>query len=339
MLESYLKTKDYSISNENFQLLLDDRIDLLITYPKPKEEDLAKYYESDAYISHKDGQNSMIDRIYQTVKKYTLAKKLELLNSFQVDEKKVLDIGCGTGDFLNTCQKSGWKVTGIEPSEKARNKAQDKLEKGTYIYSDLHAFFEEEESIDKTNLDYKQNYKQTKLYHHNEHETKNIEKEVLKFDMENSDHSTNVFPYQFDVITLWHVLEHVYDLDAYIFKLKKLLKPNGVLVIAVPNFKSYDAEYYKEYWAAYDVPRHLWHFSQTSIHRLFSTEMMKVVKTLPMKFDAFYVSLLSEQYKSGKSGIFNLCKALVMGIKSNHKAKKSGEYSSLIYLIQNLKSD
>ena len=110
---------------------------------------------------------------------------------------------------------------------------------------------------------------------------------------------------KFDVITLWHVLEHVENLQEYINTLKSLLTENGTLLIAVPNYKSYDAKHYKEFWAAFDVPRHLWHFSQTSIHKIFSEEDMIVEKTIPMKFDFYYVSLLSEKYKSGKMTPFH----------------------------------
>lgn len=139
----------------------------------------------------------------------------------------------------------------------------------------------------------------------------------------------------FDVITLWHVLEHIPNLIEYTHQLKKILKPNGVLIIAVPNFKSYDASSYKEFWAAYDVPRHLWHFSKTGIKKIFSDIEMNVEKILPMKFDAFYVSLLSEKYKSKKS---RPLRAFFNGLRSNLKASKNGEYSSLIYLIKNNKN-
>lgn len=136
----------------------------------------------------------------------------------------------------------------------------------------------------------------------------------------------------FDVITLWHVLEHLPNLHAQVLILKTLLKPNGTLVIAVPNYKSYDAKYYKNFWAAYDVPRHLWHFSRESILRLFKTVEMKVVNTLPMVFDAFYVSLLSEKYKNS---LLKIIPAFFIGWLSNSKAKRSGEFSSLIYVIKN----
>ncbi|MDA9086952.1 class I SAM-dependent methyltransferase [Polaribacter sp.] len=137
---------------------------------------------------------------------------------------------------------------------------------------------------------------------------------------------------KFDVITLWHVLEHVENLKNTIKVLKSLLQPEGRIVVAVPNYKSYDAEFYKEHWAAYDVPRHLWHFSQKAIHKLFLEAEMIVEETLPMKFDSYYVSLLSEKYKTGKS---NPVKAFYRGFLSNHSAKSTTEYSSLIYVIKN----
>ena len=137
---------------------------------------------------------------------------------------------------------------------------------------------------------------------------------------------------KFDVITLWHVLEHVENLKNTIKVLKSLLQPEGRIVVAVPNYKSYDAEFYKEYWAAYDVPRHLWHFSQKAIHKLFLEVEMIVEETLPMKFDSYYVSLLSEKNKTGKS---NPIKAFYRGFLSNRRAKSTTEYSSLIYVIKN----
>ena len=138
--------------------------------------------------------------------------------------------------------------------------------------------------------------------------------------------------HSFDIITMWHVLEHVPNLENQIKELKRLLKPNGSLIIAVPNFKSFDANYYKEHWAAFDVPIHFWHFSKTAIKLLFEKENMKLEKVLPMKFDAFYVALLSEKYKTGK---MNYIKAFFIGLKSNLKARKSSEYSSHIYIIKN----
>ncbi|MFC4475939.1 class I SAM-dependent methyltransferase [Flavobacterium chungangensis] len=135
-----------------------------------------------------------------------------------------------------------------------------------------------------------------------------------------------------DVITMWHVLEHVPDLELQIQELKRLLKPTGTLIIAVPNYKSFDANHYQTFWAAYDVPIHFWHFSKKSIQLLFERVNMKLEKVLPMKFDSFYVSLLSEKYKTGK---MNYIKAFLIGLKSNWKAKNSKEYSSHIYILKN----
>ena len=134
----------------------------------------------------------------------------------------------------------------------------------------------------------------------------------------------------FDLITMWHVLEHVDDLHSQVENLYRLLKPNGRLVIALPNFKSWDAQHYKNYWAAYDVPRHLYHFDRETITSIISTDSIRLEKVAPMKWDAFYVSLLSEQHKKSK---FAYPKAFINGLRSNFKAKRTGEYSSLIYIF------
>lgn len=135
-----------------------------------------------------------------------------------------------------------------------------------------------------------------------------------------------------DVITMWHVLEHVPNLENQIKELKRLLKPTGTLIVAVPNFKSFDAKHYEAFWAAYDVPIHFWHFSKKSIQLLFEKVDIKLENVLPMKFDSFYVSLLSEKYKTGKMNYF---KAFFVGLRSNLKAKKTNEYSSHIYVLKN----
>lgn len=136
---------------------------------------------------------------------------------------------------------------------------------------------------------------------------------------------------KFQAITMWHVLEHVPNLFDYLERIKTLLDSDGKLIVAVPNFKSYDAQYYKEFWAAYDVPRHLWHFSQESIHKIFESLQMKVVETKPMVYDSFYISLMSEKYKHQK---MKPIAAFWHGLLSNLKAKRTSEYSSLIYVIK-----
>ena len=134
-----------------------------------------------------------------------------------------------------------------------------------------------------------------------------------------------------DIITAWHVLEHVSDLRKTIKLLRKKLSDTGVLLIAVPNLNSYDAAYYKEHWAALDVPRHLYHFTQESFGKLLELNKLTLVNTIPMHFDSYYVSLLSEKYKNQRNNYF---RALKTGYTSNQKAKQTGEYSSLIYVIR-----
>ncbi len=291
----FISTQDFSVSNESFDLVLDEELEMLITTPQPSTDNLGKYYESDSYISHTDSKQTFFDKIYQIVKSFTISQKVKLINhsTIKSDQKTLLDIGCGTGDFLVASQKKGWKVFGVEPNQKAIQIAKNKLNEMSVRAQSRTLPFEKNQIINSID------------------EFKNK---------------------QFDCITMWHVLEHIPDLKNYISSLKKLLKPNGTLIIAVPNYKSFDANYYGKFWAAYDVPRHLWHFSKKSIQLLFEKEQMKVVKTVPMKFDAYYVSLLSEKNKTGAA---NPIKAFLIGFRSNIAAIRSKEHSSIIYVIKN----
>ena len=129
----------------------------------------------------------------------------------------------------------------------------------------------------------------------------------------------------FDLITMWHVLEHVDELKWQVSQLQRLVKSNGRIVIAVPNYKSYDGQYYKEHWAAYDVPRHLNHFNKQTITKIFKASGLELKKTDKLIWDAYYISYMSEQYKHHK---FPLIKGAYRGLVSNCKARRSGEWSS-----------
>lgn len=275
----FLNVKDHSVSQETFELLYNEELDMLITHPQPSLEKLPSYYESADYISHTDGKKSLFEKMYQFVKGIALKNKLKLINSLS-EKGTILDIGAGVGDFLLTAKNDGWKIVGIEPSEKAKSIA---INKGV-------AFVKEMAEIE--------------------------------------DHSL-------DIITMWHVLEHVPNLEHQITELKRMIKPNGTIIIAVPNFNSFDANYYGKYWAAFDVPIHLWHFSKTAIQKLFAQHNLELTKVLPMKFDSFYVSLLSEKYKTGKMNFIN---AFFIGLKSNRYGSKNNEYSSHIYILKNVKN-
>lgn len=135
---------------------------------------------------------------------------------------------------------------------------------------------------------------------------------------------------KYDAITLWHVLEHVHNIKPVLKKFNELLKPKGKLVIAVPNFTSYDAGHYREFWAAYDVPRHLYHFSPRAMEVLLQNEGFIVEKKYPMWFDSLYVSMLSEQNKTGSN---NLVKSIFIGLISNLKTLINvSKCSSVIYV-------
>ncbi|WP_422349592.1 class I SAM-dependent methyltransferase [Flagellimonas sp.] len=273
-MKLFLKTKDYSVSNEEFDLLYDSELDMLVTQPQP--EDLFRYYESEAYISHTDAKTSVVDKLYQLVKRFNLGRKIQIAENQNIRSKSLLDFGAGTGDFLATAKERGFEVYGVEPNQKARDRAKQK-------------------------------------------------------GIELSESLSNLKGSKYGVITLWHVLEHLPNLDGQLEELKELLEEDGLLVVAVPNYKSFDAKHYKSHWAAYDAPRHLWHFSRTSISKLFERHQMEVIQTHPMIFDSFYVSLLSEKYKGNK---FYFFKAFAIGLWSNMSAWFSKEYSSVIYLIK-----
>jgi len=280
-IEPYIICKDYSVSRETFSLFLNETYGYLYTDPKPAEDELARYYESEEYISHTDAKSSIMDKAYQLVKQRSLKRKAQILEQHQEQGRRLLDIGCGTGDFLAFCQSLGWESWGVEPNQGARTLAQGKLDKDQRVLERLNDFKSEKAS--------------------------------------------------FNAISLWHALEHLPNLEEDISTILALLDPRGTLLVAVPNYKSFDARHYQNHWAAYDVPRHLWHFSQESIHKLFEERNCTVVETLPLYFDSFYVSLLSEKYKTGKSKPIS---AFFRGLQSNWRARRSGEYSSLIYVIK-----
>lgn len=269
----FLTCKDHLVTGEEFDLVKLEDSEILKTDPVP--ENLAKYYDSKEYISHTDSSENLQDKLYHWIKNFMLLQKLKWINEFK-EEGSILDIGAGTGDFLEIAKLKNWKVKGVEPNTSAREKAS---QKGIVL----------KEKLSEISSSY------------------------------------------FDVITMWHVLEHVKDPDSQIQYLKDLLNENGILVIAVPNFKSYDAIHYKKNWAAYDVPRHLWHFSKKGIEQLFKKNGFSLIKTKPLVFDSFYVSLLSEKHKSGSS---NFIKAFFTGLYSNLSATRTGEYSSLVYFFE-----
>ena len=246
--------------------------------PRPGKEKIGDYYKSKEYYSHQENKKGFIPRLYESVKKTNLRHKYNMATR-GMDEGKLLDIGCGVGDFIHTAETHGWECKGVEPSEDARNIAKTRI-KGQLLTS---------EDINQL-----------------------------------PDHS-------FDIITMWHVLEHVDDLKWQVEQLQRLIKYDGRIIIAVPNYQSYDGRYYKELWAAYDVPRHLNHFSKQTISKIFKTKDLQLIKVDRLIWDAYYISYMSEQYKHHK---FPLFRGAVRGLISNCKARKSGEWSSMVYVFE-----
>jgi SAM-dependent methyltransferase len=272
--------EDNTVSHEMFSIWKCNTCSVRFTQDIPEQDVIGKYYQSDSYVSHSDTKRGFINAMYHHVRNYTLNLKRKLVEKeVGTQSGDILDIGCGTGAFLNNMKNAGWSVTGLEPDETAKAKA-----------------FE--------------------LYKINPQQPSSL------FQLEGK---------TYDAITLWHVLEHVHQLDDYMQQLKKILKDKGAIFIAVPNHTSNDAGYYKEKWAAYDVPRHLYHFSPNSMEVLLQRHGMKLKKIKPMWFDSFYVSMLSEKIKTGKN---NIIKALIRGGVSNlQTVLNRRKCSSLIYII------
>jgi len=273
-----LQTFDYFLTREPFELWTCNHCTYTTTHPFPPLSQLGKYYQSEEYLSHSADQKGLINKIYKKLRNINLKQKYQHITKY-AREGQLLDIGCGTGEFLHFMQKNNWQVEGIEPNEQARKFA-----------------------IEKYNLKV------------------NDENQLKKL----ADHS-------FDVITMWHVLEHVPDLNERITEVKRLLAPKGTIVIAVPNLHSPDAKKYGKFWAGLDVPRHLHHFSPTSFEALAKLHHLNLVDMIPMKMDAYYVSMLSEKYMKHSFVYF---RAIMSGLLSNFNASKKNNYSSMIFVLK-----
>lgn len=162
-------------------------------------------------------------------------------------------------------------------------------------------------------------------------EARKFAKEQYQLNVYDEKEIENLADCSYDVITMWHVLEHVRTLNERMKEINRLLKPDGLLIIAVPNSDSYDAKFYKNFWAALDVPRHLYHFTKETIKLLIEKHGFKIENIKPMKFDSYYVSILSEKYKNGKPKFIN---AFFTGFISNLKARKYCNSSSVIFLCK-----
>ena len=280
-IQPVFDVKDYTVSQELFPVYHCNDCTARFTNNVPAEADIGAYYKSEDYISHTETSKGFINSLYHSVRRRTLQQKKWLIRNVSGKETgNLLDLGCGTGAFLQVMQNAKWQVKGLEPDPDARSIA---AARGLDVAATTQFFHLPSAS--------------------------------------------------FDVVTLWHVLEHVHQLHPYMDQLKSILKPDGWLVIAVPNYTSGDAQRYGKTWAAYDVPRHLYHFSPKSMKSLVQQHGLMVQDIRPMWFDSFYVSMLSEKYRG--TGRFGLLKAFWSGAMSNLNATRDTSHcSSLIYLIR-----
>lgn len=273
-----MKVTDYFLTQESFEIRETEIKGILKTYPIP--QNIEKYYDSKKYISHHQDSGSLKEKIYKWIQKFNLNYKAKIVKENKPNQSsdiRVLDYGCGAGEFIKSIEDD-YTTFGYEPNLTARARAQQKS-KSTIFINNLNE----------------------------------IKNESL------------------DIITLWHVFEHIENQREILNQFKQKLKPNGRLIIAVPNYRSYDAQKYQNFWAAYDVPRHIFHFSKEGMATLMTQENLEIKKIAPLLLDSFYIAMLSEKYK--KNPLFWLF-GVLHGAISNFKASKTGEFSSLIYCIE-----
>ena len=277
----FLSCEDYLASKENFEIYKCNVCRFALTQDFPGEDVIGKYYDAPEYVSHSDTHKGIINMLYHWVRKIALRSKSKIAVQYaSCKTGKLLDIGSGTGYFLNRMRELKWIVTGVEKSDAARKYAKDKFD----------------------------------------------------LDCQISDYLYDISANSKDVITMWHVLEHLEHLNKVLEHLHSILKDDGTLIIALPNKESLDAKYYKEYWAAYDVPRHLWHFSPSDFEHLVNRYHFELIETKPMYFDAFYISMLSEKNKGTFWGsIIGLIRGGIFFLRSLGDKHRC---SSLIYILK-----
>ncbi len=278
-----LSAQDYLVSEEVFHVEQCPSCDLQYTNPRPKPLKIRDYYLSEAYISHAGEARSPLEWAYQLVRRLMIQKKIRLLRRYIKPGGEVMDIGCGTGAFLEVLQSKGYKVRGYEPQESARKIAQNK-----------------------------------------------------NLNVSGKDDSLKDLPDQcLDGITLWHVLEHIHELGSNLELYRRLLVPGGFLIIAVPVHSAFDAGFYGEGWAAYDLPRHLYHFNRKTLQNALGTRGFRLLSRKGLPFDSLYVSLLSEK-QMGKLPVgLRQARALTIGMISNlYAMSRQKPWSSEMFVFQ-----
>lgn len=252
---------DNTVTHEQFSVHLCANCSFLFTSPRPEQDSIGAYYLSNNYISHTETAQGLQDRVYHFVRKRALKGKYKLVARY-APGGALLDVGCGTGDFLAYMAEHNYAVQGVEVSSDARKIT---AKKNLRVAAHLDTL---------------------------------------------PDNGT------FNIITLWHVLEHVPSPRATLLQLHTRCATGALLVIAVPDNESWDAQHYGANWAAWDVPRHLSHFSRQDVKNLLKQTGFELLNIKPMWFDAPYVSMLSEQ-NNGHGKLVSMLKGWTIGLWSN----------------------
>ncbi|MBK7944667.1 MAG: class I SAM-dependent methyltransferase [Flavobacteriales bacterium] len=273
-----LEVKDHHLTQDVFSLVDCAPCGFRYTDPRPAQNSIGRYYSGEDYFSHDATSKRLLARIYRSARQRALAQKRALIRT-HVPHGKLLDVGCGTGDFLAFLSARCYQVEGVEPVLRAREAA--------------------------------------------------IRQRALKVSAALEDVPAQE---QFQAITLWHVMEHLHDLNASVKRLYALLAKGGYLLVAVPDRGSWDAAHYGPRWAAWDVPRHLWHFRKQDIAQLLGQHGFELVQTRHMWLDAFYIALLSERYL-GRPAMVAWPLAVLKAAFSNLVAIASGRSTSSTLFI------
>ncbi len=236
--------------------------------------------------------HTLLGWLYYLSRKWTLRWKFKLIKRLAKKSAEVLDIGCGTGEFLYTI-KEFYNTYGIEPDLDAAVYAREQL--GLVVYNGFL------ETVDLPEV-------------------------------------------KFDIVTLWHSLEHISKPVETIQKIEKILKSDGKVIIALPNVASFDARLYRHHWVALDAPRHLWHFTPQTIELIAKKTGFRVVQKGALPLDLFYNVLMSEQLilKTQRRIWAFICVPirLILGVfGSLIWGLLNGQYSGMFYILKKHQSD
>lgn len=278
----FMTCKDYLATGKYFRLDICSKCGFAFTQDFPVEAQIGRFYEASAYISHSDTNKGIVNKLYHWARKKALNSKAEIIAAYTSISSNgaLLDIGSGTGYFLNKMKSLNWHITGVEKSDSAREFAKDTFDIETHESEYLYQIPSKSK----------------------------------------------------DVITMWHVLEHMERLHEVMDRLYEILKDDGTAFIALPNKESFDGMHYRESWAAYDVPRHLWHFSPSDFQLLAEQHGFEIVETKPMYFDIFYISMLSEKNSETLlASIVGLIRGGMFFLRCLNNKKMC---SSLIYILK-----